>query len=94
MIRDNNTTPIHSGVQGEGSAGDTARLKVHLNQVSTWKQRAVERMKEVFTKAAERARGDHEGDIRDLHAQIGALTVRSDFLAKGLKWCAGRGPGP
>ena len=27
-----------------------ARHKVHLNQVSTWKQRAVEGMKEVSTK--------------------------------------------
>ncbi|CAI8042386.1 Hydrogen peroxide-inducible genes activator [Geodia barretti] len=45
------------------------RHKVHPNQVSTWKQRAVEGMKEVFTKGAERARGDHEGEIRDLHAK-------------------------
>ena len=30
-----------------------ARHKVHPNQVSTWKQRAVEGMKEVFTKGAE-----------------------------------------
>ena len=62
------------------------RHKVHPNQVSTWKQRAVEGMKEVFTKGAERNRGDHEGEIRDLHAKIGELTVERDFLAKGLKW--------
>ena len=62
------------------------RHKVHPNQVSTWKQRAVEGMREVFTKGAERARGDHEGEIRDLHAKIGELTVERDFLAKGLKW--------
>ena len=36
------------------------RHKIHPNQVSTWKQRAVEGMKEVFSKGAERARGDHE----------------------------------
>ena len=54
--------------------------------MSTWKQRAVEGMREVFTKGAERARGDHEGEIRDLHAKIGELTVERDFLAKGLKW--------
>ena len=62
------------------------RHKVHPNQVSTWKQRAVEGMREVFTKGAERSRGDHEGEIRDLHAKIGELTVERDFLAKGLKW--------
>ena len=32
------------------------RHKIHPNQVSTWKQQAVEGMKEVFTKGAERAR--------------------------------------
>ena len=62
------------------------RHKVHPNQVSTWKQRAVEGMREVFTKGAERARGDHVGEMRDLHAKIGELTVERDFLAKGLKW--------
>ena len=62
------------------------RHKVHPNQVSTWKQRAVEGMKEVFTKGTERGRGKHEGEIRDLDAKIGELTVERDFLAKGLKW--------
>ena len=33
------------------------RHKIHPNQVSTWKQRAVEGMKEVFSNGAERARG-------------------------------------
>ena len=62
------------------------RHKAHPNQVSTWKQRAVEGMKEVSSNGAERSRGDHEGEIRDLHAKIGELTVERDFLAKGLKW--------
>ena len=62
------------------------RHKIHPNQVSTWKQRAVEGMKEVFSKGAERTRGDREGEVRDLHAKIGELTVERDFLAKGLKW--------
>ena len=38
------------------------RHKVHPHQVSAWKQRAVEGLKEVFTKGAERSRGDHEGE--------------------------------
>ena len=40
------------------------------------------RMKEVFSKGAERSRGDHEGEIRDLHAKIGELTVERDFFGK------------
>ena len=59
------------------------RHKVHPNQVSTWEQRAVEGMREVFSKGAERSRGDHEGEIRDLHAKIGELTVERDFWPKG-----------
>ena len=62
------------------------RHKVHPNQVSAWKQRAVEGMKDVFSKGVERNRGDHETEIRDLHAKIGELTVERDFLARGLKW--------
>ena len=62
------------------------RHKVHPNQVSAWKQRTVEGMKEVFSKGAERSRGAHETEIRDLHAKIGELTVERDFLARGLKW--------
>ena len=54
--------------------------------MSAWKQRAVEGMKEVFSKGAERSRGDHECEIRELHAKIGELTVERDCLAKGLKW--------
>ena len=62
------------------------RHKIHPNQVSTWKQWAVEGMREVFSKGAERTHGNHEAEIRDLHAKIGELAVERDFLAKGLKW--------
>ena len=38
------------------------RHNVHpKNQVSAWEQWAMEGMKEVFSKGAERSRGDHEG---------------------------------
>ena len=42
-------------------------------------------MKEVFSNGAQRKGGDHEAEIRDLHAKIGELTVERDFLARGLK---------
>ena len=95
-MRNEHMATVQRGLQGEGSAGAlrgdktiqeiAARHKVHPNQVSTWKQRAVEGMREVFSKGAERSRGEHEGEIRDLHAKIGELTVERDFWAKGLKW--------
>ena len=36
-------------------------------------------MTEVFSKGAERTRGEHEAKIRDLHAKIGDLTVERHF---------------
>ncbi len=62
-----------------------AKHKVHPNQVSGWKRQAVDGLGEVFSNGADRARGDHEAEVRDLHAKIGELTVERDFLARGLK---------
>ena len=62
-----------------------ARHKVHPNQVSTWKRQAMDGLSAVFSNGAEKARMDHDGDIHDLHAKIGQLTVERDFLARGLK---------
>jgi transposase-like protein len=58
---------------------------VHPNQVSTWKRQAMDGLGAVFSNGADKARVDREGEIHDLHAKIGQLTVERDFLAKGLK---------
>jgi transposase-like protein len=62
-----------------------AKHKVHPNQVSTWKRQAVDGLGAVFSNGVDRARRDHESEVRDLHAKIGELTVERDFLARGLK---------
>ena len=62
-----------------------ARHKVHPNQVSTWKRQAMDGLSAVFSNGAEKARMNHDGEIHDLHAKIGQLTVERDFLARGLK---------
>ena len=62
-----------------------SRHKVHPNQVSTWRRRAMDGLGEVFSNGADRARGDFEAEVHDLHAKIGQLTVERDFLARGLK---------
>ncbi len=59
--------------------------KVHPNQVSTWKRQAIDGLGDVFSGGADRARSDHESEIKELHAKIGELTVVNDFLARGLK---------
>ena len=62
-----------------------AKHKVHPNQLSTWKRQAMDGLSAVFSNGAEKARMDHDGEIHDLHAKIGQLTVERDFLARGLK---------
>jgi transposase-like protein len=62
-----------------------ARRKVHSNQVSTWKRQAMDGLGSVFSNGADKTHADHAGEIHDLHAKIGQLTVERDFLAKGLK---------
>ncbi len=62
-----------------------AKQKVHPNQVSTWKRQAMDGQGAVFSNGADKARVDHEDEVRDLHAKIGELTVVNDFLGKGLK---------
>jgi transposase-like protein len=61
------------------------RHKVHPNQLSAWKRQAIDGLGEVFSNGVDRARRDHESEVRDLHAKIGELTVERDFLARGLK---------
>ena len=46
-----------------------AKHKVHPNQVSTWKRQAVDGLGEVFSNGVDRARSDHEAEVKELHAQ-------------------------
>ncbi len=62
-----------------------AKHKVPPNQVSTWKRQAMDGLGAVFSSGVDKARVDHEGEIHDLHAKIGQLTVERDFLARGFK---------
>ena len=88
------TTPIHSAVQSQGSDRSAARgphvqaiagkHEVHPNQVSGWKRQAQAGLEEVFAGATSRRQKDHEATIHDLHAKIGELTVERDFLSRGL----------
>ena len=64
-------------------AAIASRHRIHPNQVSSWKRKAIEGMSETFSAGPERRRGDEE-EIRDLHAKIGELTIERDFLSRGL----------
>ena len=73
-------------MRGDKSIQEIAtKYKVHPNQVSGWKRQAIDGLSEVFSNGTDRARQDHDAEIRDLHAKIGQLTVERDFLSGGLK---------
>lgn len=65
-----------------------AKHGLHPNQVSTFKQAAVEGLHEVFAKGGKaKVGGSAAADEKErerLHATIGRLKVENDFLSKGL----------
>ena len=85
------TTDFKAKVALEALRGDrtiqdiAGRHKVHPNQVSAWNRQAMDGLGSVFSNGVDKAHADHEGEIHDLHAKIGQLTVERDFLARGLK---------
>ena len=83
---------IHGQIQGQGSAGGFAwrkdasqlaeQFEVHANQISQWRQQAIENMAGVFGKEQGSGTPDHE--VKELHAKIGELLVEKDFLQGAL----------
>lgn len=58
---------------------------VHPVQVSDWKKAVQERLGSVFERGGGGGGGDFEAEREALHAKIGELTVKVDFLAKKSK---------
>ena len=69
-----------------------ARDELHPNQVSLWKRQAVGGPREVFSGSSGRMLAEvHEASIRELHANIGELTVEPGFFGAGSGAGSGRG---
>ncbi len=63
----------------------SSKYGVHPNQISTWKKQAVDGLADVFSSKGRQAKEtSHQGEIKELHAKIGELTVERDFLAKAF----------
>lgn len=60
------------------------RFKVHVNQISKWKQEFKSRASEVFEKPNNK-REENEIDTNSLYSKIGELEVENDYLKKNLK---------
>lgn len=61
------------------------RYDIHPNMIRTWKRHALDNMAGLFTGKSEKQPANKDGEIKDLHAKIGQLTIENDFLAKAFK---------
>lgn len=69
-------------IRGEKTVAQiAAHHQVHANQVTTWKQQALENLAGAFDGTPSQ---DSQQRIDQLHAKIGELTVERDFLERAL----------
>ena len=61
-----------------------SKRQLHPKQVSTWKRQEIEGKANVFSDKVKKAE-NKDGEIKELHAEIGQLAVENDFLSQGLK---------
>ena len=60
----------------------TAEYGVHASQINNWKKQVLEIIPEAFSNKHDKAKQDLQGEIDELHRQIGQLVAERDWLKK------------
>jgi len=60
------------------------KFDVHANQVTDWKKQLLSSAPEVFGRTTSN-KEESEEEVQVLHAKIGQLTMKNDFLERGLE---------
>ncbi len=75
-------------IRGDQTINELAsRYELHPNMITNWKRQAIDNLAAAFSGVADPKNKTEEGQIMDLHAKIGQLTVERDFLAKAFERC-------
>ena len=83
-----------AAVRGEKTLAELAQqYDVHPNRIQDWRGRLVGSAERLFERRAGRD-NDTEHQVKELHAEIGQLTMERDFLSGKLGHRAARGARP
>ena len=83
-----------AAVLGEKTLAELAQqYDVHPNRIQDWRGRLVGSAERLFERRAGRD-NDTEHQVKELHAEIGQLTMERDFLSGKLDHRAARGARP
>jgi transposase-like protein len=61
-----------------------SEFDVHVNQIQSWQRLLKDNISDLFENPAD-VRKDHQGEVKELRAKIGQLTMENDFLSRVLE---------
>ena len=74
-----------AAIKGDRTLADLAeQFDVHPNQIQDWRKRLLENADSIFGRGQQQQE-EAAGQVKDLHAKIGQLTMERDFLEQGLE---------